>query len=53
MEKINLDKVQLAWCQDILQHISKILTDSSYSQEQKLESIAWLVEQARKTERED
>lgn len=53
MADIDLTKVQLTWCLDILSRIKNILDSKGWTEDQKLVSIDWLVKQALKVERED
>lgn len=53
MPEIDLTKVQLSWCLDILLKIKNILDSKGWTEEQKLVSIDWLVKQALKVEREE
>lgn len=50
--QIDLNKVELAWCKDILKRI-QIVLNSDDTAEGKVESTKWLVKQALKVERED
>lgn len=49
---LDLTKVQLNWSTDILKRINDVL-DGSYSDNEKLEMVRWLVKQALKVEREE
>jgi len=53
MADIDLTKVQLTWCLDILSRIKNILDSKGWTEDQKLVSIDWLVKQALKNEKED
>jgi len=53
MSEIDLTKIQLTWCLDILSRIKTILDSKGWTEEQKLVSINWLVKQALKAEREE
>ena len=53
MKDVNLDKVHLAWCMDIIKRIKEIVDNPSSSEKDKLEQIKWLSKQALKVERED
>jgi len=53
MADIDLTKVQLTWCLDILSRIKNILDSKGWTEDQKLVSIEWLVKQALKAEREE
>jgi predicted P-loop ATPase len=52
-KQLDLTKVELTWYKDIVSRMETILTSKGWSEEQKLVSIAWLVKQAQKTDRED
>ena len=52
-KQLDLTKIELTWCKDILARIDIILKSKGWTEEQKLISIAWLVKQAQKTDRED
>jgi hypothetical protein len=52
-ENINITKVQLNWCLDILERIRVILKSKDWTDEDKLVAISWLVKQALKVEREE
>lgn len=53
MAEVDLTKVQLTWCLDILSRIKTILDSKGWTEDQKLVSINWLVKQALKAEQED
>jgi hypothetical protein len=53
MANVDLDKVQLEWCKDILKRIQAVLDDSKNSDADKIESTRWLVKQALKIERDE
>ena len=53
MSEIDLTKIQLTWCLDILDRIKNILNSPGWTDDQKLVSIDWLVKQALKVEREE
>jgi len=53
MSEFDLTKIQLVWTQDILTRIRTILESKGWTDDQKLVSIAWLVKQGLKVERED
>lgn len=53
MPEINMDRVQLDWCMEILSKIKKILDDEKMSDEDKVRSSEWLVKQALKVEPEE
>ena len=53
MTEINLTKIQLTWCLDILSRVKNILDSKGWTDDQKLVSIDWLVKQALKVEREE
>lgn len=53
MPELNLTKVQLDWCLDILSRIKTIIDSKGWTDDQKLVSINWLVKQAQKVEREE
>lgn len=53
MPDINLDKVHLDWCMDILRRMQSTLQDRSTPDPEKLQIMEWLVKQALKSERED
>lgn len=50
--EINMDKVHLDWCIDILKRIQIMVEDQSTMDQDKLAGIRWLVKQALKVERE-
>ena len=52
-DEIDLTRVQLDWCHDILSRIKTILESKGWTDDQKLVSINWLVKQALKINRED
>jgi hypothetical protein len=52
-KQLDLTKIELTWCKDILARIKIILESKGWTEEQKLISIAWLVKQAQITDRED
>ena len=52
-ENINITKVQLNWCLDILERIRVILKSKDWTDEDKLVAISWLIKQAQKVEREE
>jgi hypothetical protein len=51
--EIDLTKIQLTWCLDILSRVKNILDSKGWTDDQKLVSIDWLVKQALKVEREE
>jgi hypothetical protein len=51
--EIDLTKIQLTWCLDILTRVKNILDSKGWTDDQKLVSIDWLVKQALKVEREE
>jgi hypothetical protein len=53
MSDLDLTKIQLTWCLDILARIKNILDSKGWTEEQKLVSITWLVKQACKAEKEE
>ena len=53
MSELDLTRIQLVWSQDILTRIRTILESRGWTDDQKLVSIAWLVKQGLKVERED
>ena len=53
MKDINLDKVHLDWCMDIIKRIKDIVDNPNCNDQDKLEQIKWLSKQALKVERED
>ena len=53
MPEINMDRVQLNWCMDILSRIKKVLDDEKMTDEDKVRSAEWLVKQALKAETEE
>ena len=53
MPEINLTQVQLNWCMDLLNRIKILVDQNNLSDEEKLESVRWLVKQALKAEREE
>ena len=53
MSEIDLTKIQLTWCLDILNRIKVIMDSKGWSDEQKLVTINWLVKQALKAEKEE
>ena len=52
MTEVNLTETHLSWCIDILKRIKNILDSEGWTDDQKLDSIKWLVKQAINTERE-
>lgn len=50
---INIDRVHLEWCIDILKRMQKVLEDTTSSEADKIRAARWLVKQALKVERED
>ena len=52
-KQLDLTKIELTWCKDILTRIKIILESKGWTEEQKLISIAWLVKQAQKSDRDD
>jgi len=53
MSELDITKIQLTWCYDILTRIKTILDSKGWTEDQKLVSINWLVKQGLKPERED
>jgi hypothetical protein len=53
MNEVDLTKIQLTWCLDILTRIKTIIVSPGWTEDQKLVSIEWLVKQALKAEREE
>jgi hypothetical protein len=53
MSDIDMNKVQLNWCVDLLKRIQSTLDDANYTDTDKITAIAWLVKQALKVERDD
>ena len=47
---LNLDKVQIAWMQDILQRMQDIANSSTYSERDKIVALKYLIKQALKIE---
>jgi len=47
MDNIDITAIQLNWLVDILARIDQVINSSSYSSDQKLEAIKWLVKQTR------
>ena len=47
-KQLDLTKIELTWCKDILARIKIILESKGWTDEQKLVSVAWLVKQAHK-----
>lgn len=52
MSNIDLNKVHLDWCVDILKRIQQVI-DAPDTEQNKLVAITWLVKQALKVEREE
>jgi hypothetical protein len=50
---LDLDKIQLEWCRDILTRINVALDDPQNSDQEKIQIAKWLVKQALKIDRED
>jgi hypothetical protein len=50
--QLDLNKVELSWCKDILKRIQLVL-EGNDSNEGKIESAKWLVKQALKIDREE
>ena len=53
VKQLDLTKIELIWYKDIVARMKSILESKGWSEEQKLISIAWLVKQAQKSDRED
>jgi len=53
MTEINLIKVELNWCMDILKRVQTVLDNKDSTSEEKIQAVKWLVKQALKVERED
>lgn len=47
MNQIDITSIQMNWLIDILARIDQVINSSSYSPDQKLEAIKWLVKQTR------
>jgi predicted P-loop ATPase len=52
-KQLDLTKIELTWYKDIVSRMETILTSKGWTEEQKLVSIAWLVKQTQKTDREE
>ncbi len=50
---LELDKIQLEWCRDMLTRIKIALDDPKNSDQEKIQITKWLVKQALKIDRED
>jgi hypothetical protein len=53
VKQLDLTKIELIWYKDIVARMKTILESKGWTEEQKLISIAWLVKQAQKSDRED
>jgi len=52
MSKLNMDKVQIAWMQDILQRMKSIVESNNYSESDKIVALRYLIKQALKADAE-
>jgi len=53
MSELNLTRVHLNWCLDILTRIKTIIESDGWTDDQKLVTIEWLVKQGQKVAREE
>jgi hypothetical protein len=53
MPELDLNKIHLDWCEDILKRIQIVLDDPSRPDREKIESTRWLVKQALKIDHGD
>ena len=53
VKQLDLTKIELIWYKDIVARMKSVLESRGWTEEQKLISIAWLVKQAQKSDRED
>ena len=52
MSDLNMDKIQIAWMQDILQRMKSIAESNTYSESDKILALRYLIKQALKAEAE-
>jgi hypothetical protein len=50
---LDMDKIQLEWCRDILTRIQVALDDPRNSDQDKIQTAKWLVKQALKIDRDE
>ena len=53
MSEIDLTKVNLNWCMNILNRIDLVLKSDTYTDQEKLIAVQWLIKQAFKNNSED
>lgn len=53
MKDIDMNKVHLNWCVDLLRRIADTIDDKKLSTESKLQAIRWYAKQGLKVEREE
>jgi hypothetical protein len=52
-KQLDLTKIELIWYKDVVARMKTVIESKGWTEEQKLISIAWLVKQAQKSDRED
>lgn len=52
MSNLDKNKLEMDWMRDILYRMQVVVTSASYSENEKIEAIKWLIKQALKVDKE-